>query len=64
MPQGYHEDRQLENTELLERYAIVSLSDIRDAMAKLEAGHQRNNAEAADEQSQQRSSLARVTQEG
>lgn len=32
---------------VFERYAIVSQSDIRDAMAKLEAGQQRDNAEAA-----------------
>jgi integrase len=35
---------------VFERYAIVSQSDIRDAMAKLEAGQQRDNAEAAREQ--------------
>lgn len=35
---------------VFERYAIVSQSDIRDAMAKLEAGQQRDNAEAAQEQ--------------
>lgn len=35
---------------VFERYAIVSLSDIRDAMTKLEAGQQRDNAEAAQEQ--------------
>jgi integrase len=35
---------------VFERYAIVSQSDIRDAMAKLEAGQQRDNAEAAKEQ--------------
>jgi integrase len=34
---------------VFERYAIVSQSDIRDAMAKLEAGQQRDNAEAARE---------------
>jgi hypothetical protein len=32
---------------VFERYAIVSQSDIRDAMVKLEAGQQRDNAEAA-----------------
>jgi integrase len=32
---------------VFERYAIVSQSDIRDAMAKLEAGQQQDNAEAA-----------------
>jgi len=32
---------------VFERYAIVSQSDIRDAMSKLEAGQQRDNAEAA-----------------
>jgi hypothetical protein len=32
---------------VFERYAIVSQSDICDAMAKLEAGQQRDNAEAA-----------------
>jgi integrase len=32
---------------VFERYAIVSQSDIRDAMTKLEAGQQRDNAEAA-----------------
>ena len=32
---------------MFERYAIVSQSDIGDAMAKLEAGQQRDNAEAA-----------------
>ena len=31
---------------VFERYAIVSQSDIRDAMAKLEAGQQQDNAEA------------------
>jgi integrase len=35
---------------VFDRYAIVSQSDIRDAMAKLEAGQQRDNAEAAREQ--------------
>jgi hypothetical protein len=35
---------------VFERYAIVSQSDIRDAMAKLEAGQQWDNAEAAREQ--------------
>jgi integrase len=35
---------------VFERYAIVSQSDIRDAMTKLEAGQQRDNAEAAQEQ--------------
>jgi integrase len=35
---------------VFERYAIVSQSDIRDAMAKLEAGQQRDNADAAQEQ--------------
>jgi hypothetical protein len=32
---------------VFERYAIVSQSDICDAMATLEAGQQRDNAEAA-----------------
>ncbi len=32
---------------VFEPYAIVSQSDIRDAMTKLEAGQQRDNAEAA-----------------
>jgi integrase len=36
---------------VFERYAIVSQSDIRDAMTKLEAGQQSDNAEAAQEQS-------------
>ena len=31
---------------VFERYAIFSQSDIRDAMAKLEAGQQQDNAEA------------------
>jgi integrase len=35
---------------VFERYAIVSQSDICDAMTKLEAGQQRDNAEAAQEQ--------------
>ena len=35
---------------VFERYAIVSPADIRDAMTKLEAGQQRDNAEAAEEQ--------------
>ncbi|PYV54374.1 MAG: site-specific integrase [Acidobacteria bacterium] len=35
---------------VFERYAIVSQSDIRDAMTRLEAGQQRDNAEAALEQ--------------
>jgi integrase len=35
---------------VFERYAIVSQSDIRDAMTKLEAEQQRDNAEAAREQ--------------
>jgi hypothetical protein len=34
---------------VFERYAIVSQSDIRDAMVKLEAGRERDNAEAAQE---------------
>jgi hypothetical protein len=34
---------------VFERYATVSQSDIRDAMAKLETGQQRDNAEAAPE---------------
>jgi integrase len=34
---------------VFERYAIVSQSDIRDAMTRLEAGQQRDNAEAAQE---------------
>jgi hypothetical protein len=32
---------------VFERYAIVSQSDIREAMTKLEAGQQQDNAEAA-----------------
>jgi len=44
-----HEDRGLENAEWFERYAIVSQSDIRDAMTKLKAGQQRERAEAIDE---------------
>lgn len=35
---------------VFDRYAIVSQSDIRDAMTKLEAGQQRDNADAAQEQ--------------
>ena len=35
---------------VFERYAIVSQSDIREAMTKLEAGQQRDNAEAAQDQ--------------
>jgi hypothetical protein len=35
---------------VFERYAIVSQSDICDAMAQLEAGQQRDNAEAAQKQ--------------
>lgn len=35
---------------VFDRYAIVSQSDIRDAMAKLEAGQQRDNADPAQEQ--------------
>jgi integrase len=35
---------------VFERYAIVSQSDIRDAMTKLEAGQQRDNAEAVEQQ--------------
>jgi integrase len=35
---------------VFERYAIVSQSDIRDAMTKLEAGQQRDNAKTAQEQ--------------
>jgi hypothetical protein len=35
---------------VFERYAIVSQSDIQDAMTKLEAGQQRDNAEAAQEE--------------
>jgi integrase len=50
---------------VFERYAIVSQSDIRDAMAKLEAGQQRDNAEAAREQNssgeQFGQSLGRIT---
>jgi integrase len=38
---------------VFERYAIVSQSDIRDAMTKLEAGQQRDNAEAAKEKQEQ-----------
>jgi len=43
---------------VFERYAIVSQSDIRDAMAKLQEGQKRDNAEAAQEQVGQ--SLGRV----
>lgn len=39
---------------VFERYAIVSQSDIRDAMTKLEAGQRRDNAEAAQEQNASR----------
>jgi hypothetical protein len=39
---------------VFERYAIVSQSDIRDAMTKLEAGQQRDNAEAAQEHNEAR----------
>lgn len=50
---------------VFERYAIVSQSDIRDAMAKLEAGQQRDSAEAGQEQKspeeQVGQSLGRVT---
>jgi len=35
---------------VFERYAIFSQSDVRDAMTKLEAGQQRDNAEAVEEQ--------------
>jgi hypothetical protein len=35
---------------VFERYAIVSESDIRDAMTKLEAGQQHQKAKAASEQ--------------
>ncbi|MDR3747114.1 MAG: hypothetical protein P4M04_02995 [Acidobacteriota bacterium] len=35
---------------VFDRYAIVSQSDIRDAMAKLEARQHRDNADAAQEQ--------------
>ncbi len=38
---------------VFERYAIVSQSDIRDAMTRLEAGQQRDNAEAAKEKQEQ-----------
>jgi integrase len=38
---------------VFERYAIVSQSDIRDAMTKLEAGQQRDNAEAAKQKHEQ-----------
>jgi integrase len=50
---------------VFERYAIVSQSDIRDAMAKLEAGQQQDNAEAAQEQKSREEqvgqSLGRIT---
>jgi hypothetical protein len=47
---------------VFERYAIVSQSDIRDAMAKLEAGQQ-DNADAAQEQESEQvgQSLGRAT---
>jgi hypothetical protein len=35
---------------VFDRYAIVSQSDIRDAMVKLEAGQKRDNAKAAQDQ--------------
>jgi hypothetical protein len=38
---------------VFERYAIVSQTDIRDAMTKLEAGQQREKAKAAREQKAQ-----------
>lgn len=50
---------------VFERYAIVSQSDIRDAMAKLEAGQLRDNADAAGDQKspeeQDGQSLGRAT---
>ncbi len=48
---------------VFERYAIVSQSDIRDAMAKLEAGQQQDNADAAQEQESEQvgQSLGRAT---
>jgi len=53
---------------VFERYAIVSQSDIRDAMTKLEAGQQRDNAEAAQEkkaaQEQFGQSLGRIKPKG
>jgi hypothetical protein len=53
---------------VFERYAIVSQSDISDAMTKLEAGQQRDNAEAAQEnksaQEQFGQSLGRIEPEG
>ncbi len=39
---------------VFERYAIVSQSDIRDAMTKLETGQQDDNAEAAQKQNLER----------
>jgi integrase len=52
---------------VFERYAIVSQSDIRDAMTKLEEGQQRDNAEAAQDkktaQEQFRQSLGRIEPE-
>jgi hypothetical protein len=49
---------------VFERYAIVSQSDIRDAMTKLEARQQRDNAEAAQDkktaEEQYRQSLGRI----
>ncbi len=47
---------------VFERYAIVSQSDIRDAMAKLEEGQRLDNSEAAQEQIGQ--SLGRVSAVG
>jgi hypothetical protein len=52
---------------VFERYAIVSQTDIRDAMVKLEAGQQREKAKAAREQQaaqkQFGQSLGRIKQE-
>jgi len=45
---------------VFERYAIVSQSDIRDAMTKLEAGQQRDNAEAVEQQKSAQEQLGRL----
>jgi hypothetical protein len=45
---------------VFERYAIISQTDIRDTMTKLEAGQQRDNAEAAKTRKARKSSLVRV----
>jgi len=49
-----HEPGQAQVKSVFERYAIVSQTDIRDAITKLETGQQREKAKAARDQKAQR----------